>query len=33
MHGIPPELEGELKGAEKDLIVQPGQTADRRSSG
>ena len=26
LHGIPPELEGELKGAEKDLIVQPGQT-------
>lgn len=23
--GIPPELEGELKGAEKDLIVHPGQ--------
>src|SRR5688572_20101485 len=23
--GIPPEMEGELKGAEKDLIVQPGQ--------
>ena len=25
MTGIPPELEGELKGAEKDLIVQAGQ--------
>ncbi|HEY2411897.1 MAG TPA: hypothetical protein VGI40_06630 [Pirellulaceae bacterium] len=24
LHGIPPHLEGELKGAEKDLIVQPG---------
>jgi hypothetical protein len=24
--GIPPEMEGELKGAEKDLIVQPGQS-------
>ena len=24
--GIPPEMEGELKGAEKDLIQQPGQT-------
>jgi cytochrome c551/c552 len=23
--GIPPELEGELKGAEKDLVTQPGQ--------
>ena len=23
--GIPPELEGELKGAEKDLIIRPGQ--------
>ena len=30
LHGIPPELEGELKGAEKDLIVQPqGEQADR----
>jgi cytochrome c551/c552 len=26
--GIPPELESELKGAEKDLIVQGGQTLD-----
>lgn len=25
LNGIPPQLEGELKGAEKDLIVQPGQ--------
>lgn len=25
MHGIPPELERELKGAEKDLIVRPGE--------
>ena len=25
VNGIPPELEGELKGAEKDLIVRPGQ--------
>jgi hypothetical protein len=25
LHGIPPQLEGELKGAEKDLIVQPDQ--------
>jgi hypothetical protein len=24
LHGIPPHLENELKGAEKDLIVQPG---------
>ncbi|HEX5105682.1 MAG TPA: hypothetical protein VFV87_17805, partial [Pirellulaceae bacterium] len=25
VNGIPPELEGELKGAEKDLIIQPGE--------